>query len=139
MRARVYYNLQRQCFSVVDKQKKIVVDYVHHLVLEDVKFIVWKSGQAKVRRTGQKNVHAFVEGDVVPHKVFNNIVDVIYNPFTLDHFVLKNDRTAEIHKAEQVMLTCKLGTPYIFADGKLEIHRELKLLTHEEVQEILAA
>ena len=65
MRVRVYYNLHRKCLSVMDVRTRRVVDHRKSVVMRDVTFRVSEAGRQRVLRTGQKNVHAFVEGTLV--------------------------------------------------------------------------
>ena len=62
-KVRVYKNLHKGCYSV--KQGGLVKVHADNVTLEDVKFIVSKIGQERVRKEKRKNVHAFVEGFVV--------------------------------------------------------------------------
>jgi hypothetical protein len=83
----VYRNLHAKCLSV--QQDGIVRCHVENIVLEDCEFRVGKAGQAKVRETKSKNVHAKVKGHIVPNP--HDILDmgwtsVYYNPYKTDEF-----------------------------------------------------
>jgi hypothetical protein len=65
----VYYNLHKDTFSIRLKGK--VVAHADYVQLSDVKFGVGQGGRYNVRKSGQKNVHAFVRGiltDFVPYR-----------------------------------------------------------------------
>ena len=63
--------------------------------MQNVNFAVQPAGQAKVRREGRKNVHAFVRGRIVraPEHHFVETFkekctqEAIYNPYKFDTFV----------------------------------------------------
>ena len=91
----VYYNLHKKTFSVSYDNKVIMhADYVK---LGDVEFRVRTGGRNKVRAEKQKNVHAFVIGnlleyceypcDNIPNPPSNNIIT--YNPYKNETFVYK--------------------------------------------------
>jgi hypothetical protein len=91
----VYYNLHKKTFSVSYDNKVIMhADYVK---LGDVEFRVRKGGRDRVRSEKQKNVHAFVIGNLleyceypcndIPNSSSNNIIT--YNPYKNDSFVYK--------------------------------------------------
>lgn len=61
-RVRVYRNLHKKGVVYSVLQDGLVVGYVKHINLTAAKFIVSAAGRDKVRRTGKKVVHAFVEG-----------------------------------------------------------------------------
>lgn len=103
---RVYRNLHRGCYSV--KQGGIVRCHADNVALKNVKFIVSKAGQKRVRDEKKKNVHAFVEGFVVDTREADHVVDgektdqdienglsdwnesVYYNPYKCDGFTNTN-------------------------------------------------
>ena len=90
-KVRVYRNLHKKCVSV--KQGSIVRCHATNVVLYDCKFIVSEAGQKRVREEGKKNVHAFIEGYVVPASKSLELLDfgwetVYYNPYETDHWQL---------------------------------------------------
>ena len=90
MRSNVYYNLHKKCYSI--REQGLVADHVDSIVLKDCRFNVAPAGQAKVRRTGVKNVHATVSGIIrfQMEKYFEEYGDfesITYNPFKYDTFV----------------------------------------------------
>jgi len=60
-----YYDLHDGLFSV--RQNGLVVVHADNVWLTDCKFAVQPAGNAKVRATGVKNVHAFVRGKYTGH------------------------------------------------------------------------
>lgn len=132
---RVYYNLHKGCFSVQDKVSRRVVDHTHDIIVKNAKFIVQPSGRKKARATGQKNIHAFVDGEHVGVLPFapKDGVAVFYNPFVCENFTLEGEASTEIHEAEYVHLTTKIGSSRIYAYGTVEVSRELVLITMEEL------
>jgi len=90
-KVRVYRNLHKKCVSV--KQGSLVRCHATNVVLRDCKFIVSEAGQKRVREEGKKNVHAFIEGYVVPASKSLELLDfgwetVYYNPYETDHWQL---------------------------------------------------
>lgn len=76
----VYWNLHRKCWSIKAKGKP--VRHAQSVRLAGVSFRVRQGGRAKVLATGQKNVHAFVVGTVVPSVApSTDGVPVSYNPY----------------------------------------------------------
>jgi hypothetical protein len=103
----VYYNLHKKTFSVSYDNKVIIhADYVK---LGDVEFRVRTGGRDRVRSEKQKNVHAFVIGnlleyceypcDNIPNPPSNNIIT--YNPYKNETFVYK-DGGQPIYTAKEV-------------------------------------
>jgi hypothetical protein len=106
-RVMVYYNLHKHTFSVrYDDKVFLHADYVK---LGDVEFRVRKGGKEMVRQTEQKNVHAFVIGNLldycefpcenIPNEPLNNVVT--YNPYKYDSFVYKGTEEP-VYKAKEV-------------------------------------
>lgn len=110
-KVRVYRNLHKKCYSV--KQDGLVKCHADQVTLLEVKFIVSKAGQKRVRDEKKKNVHAYLEGYVVDARQADNIVDgkksdtdleaglsdweyVYYNPYECDGFM--NTSTERIAK-----------------------------------------
>ena len=65
-RVRVYRNVTKNCYSVLYKGR--VIAHRKRILLAKAKFIVRLGGWKKFQQTHVKNVHAFVEGDVVGTK-----------------------------------------------------------------------
>ena len=68
MRVKVYYNLHKFQLSVVameGAQKGIVIAHAKSILLGDVVFKVFEAGRQRVIRERRKNVHAYVQGDLI--------------------------------------------------------------------------
>lgn len=103
-RVDVYKNIQDECISIMSRESGTdeygsVIGHTDFALLTDVDFVVQNCGQQKVRDTEQKNVHAFVRGEMVATgldaemewnmmvRLFeNDIVNVTYDPYETDHF-----------------------------------------------------
>ena len=96
----VYYNLHRKCYSI--QQGGLVMDHASRVWLVNVKPRVRKAGQAKVRTTGRKNVHAFLTGHLMAYAPVGHAsqgsmfqgreAELYYNPYKVDTFVEKTSR-----------------------------------------------
>ena len=110
MRVRVYYNLNRNCLSVIDKTTRLVIKYVAAISLTNVKFIVSQKGIERIRRNKRRAVIAFVEGDVVAwHGMcFDDkpLSLVKFNPYQYDAFVYA-DTHRKVETAEHVVIKDK--------------------------------
>ena len=86
MKVRVYFNLHRKQLSVQSKTDKGWRVWLHanKITLENVKFKVSEAGRQRVLREKKKNVHAFVEGDLIlggsEEPIAANYL-VSYNPY----------------------------------------------------------
>jgi hypothetical protein len=104
-RVKVYRNLRKKVFSVLDKKSCRVISYQDALILSDVEFKIQKAGQERVRREKQKNVHAYVIGNYIGNKVDSIEKNklIYYNPYITDTFIIAaNDEP--IYKAEKCYL-----------------------------------
>tara|TARA_B100000282_G_scaffold291326_1_gene263410 strand:- start:7 stop:363 length:357 start_codon:yes stop_codon:yes gene_type:complete len=114
-RVRVYWNLHKKCWSCQDTKTNKVVMHTNSISLNDVKFIVRKSGQKRVREERVKNVHAFVVGTVTDDFPYDmpDKWRVSYNPFINDTFVMGDN---PVHDAICVqMKTSEGGRPEVYA------------------------
>jgi hypothetical protein len=59
---RVYRNLRRKCYSIVQDDR--VVAHATALAIVGARFAVSAAGRARARRDGRKNVHAWVIGKI---------------------------------------------------------------------------
>lgn len=109
-RVRVYWNLHKDCYSVLDweprsKKKGRLVAHTSSLCLKDAKFIVQPSGNKRVREEKQKNVHAFIEGDwhELPDRGSWSVIGKVkYDPYKNQDFILDYDgqkvtKASEVH------------------------------------------
>lgn len=94
------------------RYKGLTIMHTPHVILKNCTFPVWKGGQAQVRKTGNKSVHAFVKGELlvdpieiskVLEKLQKTTNSAYYNPFKTDTFVDSNNQ--EVSKADYVLLS----------------------------------
>jgi hypothetical protein len=62
MLVKVYRNLNRHCWSVMDARSRRVIAHRDTLALDACAFRVSEAGRQRVLREGRRNVHAFVVG-----------------------------------------------------------------------------
>ena len=104
MKVKVYFNLHKKVFSVVDNKTKKVVRYSNGLSLNDATFKVSKAGRERVLKERRKNVHAYVIGeDDLNYCIPSDATEVTYNPYLYNSFVEK-DTKKPISKAYKVFL-----------------------------------
>lgn len=113
----IYRNLHQKHWMYSIKQNDLVVGHTNCIMLNNAEFIVWKSGQSKVRKTKQKNVHAFVRGIISKHGGLGTTAKecedngkalptkITYNPYIHNEFIYKNfNRNFIVKKALFVVL-----------------------------------
>lgn len=113
MKTEVYWNLHKRLFSL--RQNGRVVAHMGKLCLTDVTFRVQPAGRERVRRTGRKNVHAYVKGDY-DHVALLSITDeemedarpITYNPYKYDSFVYADDLTPVTHCDRLVLISRRM-------------------------------
>lgn len=101
----IYRNLKNHKFSV--RVKGLVVGYVDEINLVNVKTKVNRAGYLRALRESQKNVHAFICGEVVEKIDLNNddeLNQLYYNPFEVDRWVLRNQRNVSIQSTNYAIL-----------------------------------
>ena len=105
MRVRVYWNLHKKCYSIIDWESRssrygrLIEDRPHRseVWMKDVKFIVQPAGRRRVLKENRKNVHAYLEGQlgVGPAPDMDTIFtdttmelwkSVTYNPYFMEEF-----------------------------------------------------
>tara|TARA_R100001443_G_scaffold28822_5_gene42052 strand:- start:12152 stop:12529 length:378 start_codon:yes stop_codon:yes gene_type:complete len=97
MKVEVYWNLNKNCFSVRHKGK--VIDHTQFVLLRDIKWVVQPGGRARVLKTRRKNVHAFARGTLLtsdqstPHPNDHDYKRIIYDPYEYDSFVTLGTKT----------------------------------------------
>ena len=97
MKVEVYWNLNKNCFSIRHKGK--VIDHRHCVELRDIQWVVQPGGRARVLRDRRKNVHAFARGtliadpDTTPHPYDHDYKRIIYDPYSYDSFVTLGTKT----------------------------------------------
>ena len=105
MRVEVYWNLRKNCYSVRDCKTGRVVEHTNSLWIRRPKFVVRQAGREKVLRDKQKNVHAFVRGELGHGTLFPNKEGSIatYNPYKYSTFVDKKTEKV-LYNAKYAML-----------------------------------
>ena len=97
MRVRVYWNLHKKMYSVQDAKTGRVIHHTTAISLKDCKLSIRKAGQARARREGRKNVHAFVTGTYPifsEHETacyWDGAREVTYNPYKNDTFMREGE------------------------------------------------
>lgn len=128
-RVMVYYNLNKHTFSVRYKNK--VVLHADYLKLQNVEFRVRKGGRESVLKTKEKNVHAFVIGDLIDYCQFpceniptepNNKI-VTYNPYKYDSFIYK-DTEEPVYTAKEIDMINLKNKLFVINEVKSTILRE---------------
>ena len=100
MHVKVYRNLNTGKWSVVNLRTGHVCMHADRLTLKDATFHVQPAGNARVRREGVKNVHAYVKGTLMSLQLtFAGEVEVKYNPYAVDYFYLRTSPKEKIESA----------------------------------------
>ena len=121
---RVYRNLNRNCWSVLDFDPKSenynrVIDHVTELSLEEVTLVVQKAGREKVLKEKRKNVHAFVQGsptlkvELESGSYPDSLSKVVsYDPYKAGQFIVEKEHCgaeeAFVYKADLIRMSIKL-------------------------------
>lgn len=123
MRYEAYYNLHKQCLSarpIGSRPAAAGIDMrVRHydwLNMRDVTFAVQPAGRQRVIREKQKNVHAYVRGELDSSQLHTGqpfdegtwdwYDEVTYNPYKYESFVLKHNEQP-IYEAEHAWVIGK--------------------------------
>jgi hypothetical protein len=115
VKVKCYFNLHKQVFSV--KQERCPVQHFDWVLLRDCSFRVYQSGRKRVLESKQKNVHAFVIGEMVGNNKNSSLDDKIlkeivkenrirYNPYLHDYFFRDIDNS-RIDKSNSILLINK--------------------------------
>jgi hypothetical protein len=62
-RVKVYFNLQKDCLSVIDAETGLLYCHAHRVEIHNAKFRVQEAGRQRVIKDKRKNVHAYIIGD----------------------------------------------------------------------------
>lgn len=102
-----------------NKGNWIVKFHTYQIALKNAKFKVSEAGRQRVLKEKRKNVHAFVEGEVISNfapSPNNSIKQVFYNPYKYSSFFFfHKDEAFPILNSEEVLLTVEEKKPEIFA------------------------
>lgn len=110
MKAQVHWHLRKKLFCVTSREVKtygLVVARKESVVVGLPKFIVRKYGRDKTRQTKQKNVHAFIRGNIEYDTFFNLGRGrlIMYDPYKYDTFVMA-DTKEPLH--EGTLVQCRI-------------------------------
>lgn len=94
MKVKVYFNLHKKVWSVMDYQTKRVIAHMSEVNLIDATFKVSQAGRNRVLREKKKNVHAFVVGYLVDSHQNKHFSQAYYNPYKVSTFVDKDTMEA---------------------------------------------
>ncbi len=107
-KVRVYRNLNNGKWSILamtGEYKNKVVGHLEELSLSDVRFIVSAAGQARVRREGRKNVHAYAQGVLssITAAPFGVDVPIVsYDPYGKDFFFRKDNENVKLEALQSL-------------------------------------
>ena len=101
----VYRNLNKEGVWYSIRQEGRVIGHADVISLKDVKFHVGVKGNARVKKTGRKNVHAWADGYLTNYafaRIGKKMTKVFYNPKENKSFVDKGGK--KISKARTCVL-----------------------------------
>ena len=119
---RLYWNLHKKKWSLQDRKTGRVQQHVTAFTMYDAKFVVRPAGQAKVRREGKKNVHAFAVGTGGFRDGIATYLDspVTYNPYVNDTFVYA-DTGEPVTEVQAISVYTDNGKPKVYAIPKSDV------------------
>ena len=119
---RLYWNLHKKKWSLQDRKTGRVQQHVTAFTMYDAKFVVRPAGQAKVRREGKKNVHAFAVGTGGFRDGIATYLDrpVTYNPYVNDTFVYA-DTGEPVTEVKAISEYTENGKPKVYAIPKSDV------------------
>ena len=99
----VYRNLHKDLFSIRDSKSMKVIDYQPKVILEGCSFVIQESGRKRALRFKQRNVHAFIKGNLIESiSNIHDIREITYNYRLYDSFIYR-DTLEPITKADIVL------------------------------------
>ena len=120
---RLYWNLHKKKWSLQDRQTGRVAHHLTAYTMYDAKFVVRPAGQAKVRREGKKNVHAFAVGTGGLRDGIATCLSgrpVTYNPYVNDTFVFA-DTGEPVTEVQAISVYTENGKPKVYAIPKSDV------------------
>lgn len=99
---KVYRNLHKKTFSVVDVATGLVLGYCDTITLRDATFTVQEAGRQRVLKERRKNVHAYVIGTFEGTQGRAQRHEAFYNPYKYESFVTTTE--TPLYKAASVTL-----------------------------------
>ena len=114
----VYRNVNKKGVWYTIRQQGYVVAHADEVNLINAEFVVQPAGQKKVKKTGIKNVHAWIKGEIIKVRGEQNSrpFQVKYNPKKMKTFT-RSDTGKSIRHANFVVLS-KEG---VFADNTVNM------------------
>lgn len=103
---KVYRNLHKKCFSIVDRKTRRVIAHRYSVVILGASFQVREAGRRRVLREKRKNVHAWITGtlaEFLPVSASGKPRRAFYDPYKVSKFVNRRTRRP-IEKARVVEL-----------------------------------
>ncbi len=103
-RVRVYRNLNTGTLSAQEKTAKgwRVTKHPKKIHLKNVRFLVNQTGRKKVIKDKRKNVHAYIEGELVDTSSTISGKLLTYDPYKTDQFMTKDGK--KVYEAEEVSI-----------------------------------
>lgn len=123
LKYRLYWNLHKKVWSLQDRKTGRVQQHVTAFTMYDAKFVVRPAGQAKVRREGKKNVHAFAVGTAGFRDGIATCLSgrpVTYNPYKNDTFVFA-DTGEPVTEVQAISVYTENGKPKVYAIPKSNV------------------
>ena len=123
MEVELYWNVRLKKYSVralEGEHKGKVFTHTRHAQITNGKFVVRSSGQNLVRKSGQKNVHAFVRGLITDDLSSDYAKKMLwrrvrYNPHVDDFFMVQ-----------------KFSDPTVYKEVDKDAYYAVRLETHED-------
>jgi hypothetical protein len=102
---KVFRNLNRKGKVYSIQQRGLTVAHTTSVALQNAVFVVNAKGREYVRANKRKVVHAFVVGMIGNESVSDDCVQVTYNPYVNDSFVVvKHDGMEPLRGARKVFI-----------------------------------
>lgn len=113
-RVEVYHNVTKKGVVYSIRQGGYVVAHASEVNLVNAEFVVKQPGRKRVKKTGRKNVHAFVRGELIRTRgpISGHQFQVVYNPKRYREF-RRMDLRKPIKEAKFVIL----GQKGVWADN----------------------
>ncbi len=112
VRVQIYWNLHKDCYSVVSCKTGLLVQHTNGpIVIRDATFVVQKAGRDRVLREKRKNVHAYVRGTWSEDSAQLS-KRVRYNPYRDEHW--RFDNGDEVQESELVSMTTENEKPAVW-------------------------
>ena len=103
-RVKIYKNLHNGLWSVKDSKTGLVLGHTNEITLANCTYTVGQQTRLRVIESGQKEVHAYVNGLYVADTFMESLQDaydvkhVTYNPYKENHFTTLESERKEVVK-----------------------------------------